>query len=233
MEPTLPLASGIPVHCAHHAIVSIHELKPHPSNPNKHPERQLVLYADAIRQNGWREAITISRRSGFMICGHGAAEAARRLGSSEVPVEYQDYASEQEELADLLAHNRLPELAQTDGEKLRTVLLSLGGVGSTAAHGYSPAAIADILEEVAPAPQYPITPRLNEAHRVLCIAVGNETDWAFLKSLVGVRCERSYKNASIGEGHVVLFERFIASIRENLHSLAPSRGDDQHASAAE
>lgn len=217
----VPMASGIPVHCAHHAIVSIHELKLHPRNPNKHPEKQLALYADAIRQNGWREALTISRRSGFVISGNGAAEAARRLGAAEVPVEYQDYASDQDELADLLAHNRLPELATRDGAKLGAILLELGGAASTLATGYSPSVIADLLSEVAPPPQYPITPRLNEAHRLLCVAVDNETDWAFLKNLAGVRTERSYKNASVGEGHVVLFERFIASLRENLHSLTP------------
>ncbi|MEQ1862879.1 MAG: hypothetical protein ABMA13_23405 [Chthoniobacteraceae bacterium] len=219
MEPTPPLASGIPVHCAHHAIVSIHELKPHPSNPNKHPERQLVLYAEAIRQNGWREAITISRRSGFIVSGNGAAEAARRLGAMEAPVEYQDYASEHEELADLLAHNRLPEMAVKDGAKLADILQQLGGAASVLATGYSPAVIAELLEQIAPPPQYPITPRLNETHRLLCIVVESETDWAFLRNLAGIRVERSYKNASVGEGHVVTFERFLDQLRANLDSL--------------
>lgn len=79
MEPAQPLASGIPVHCAHHEIVSIHGLKPHPANPNKHPERQLLLYAEAIRQHGWREAILISRLSDCIGSGPVAAEAARRI----------------------------------------------------------------------------------------------------------------------------------------------------------
>ena len=210
---SLPLASGVPVHCAHHEIVSIHELKPHLANPNKHPERQLALYSAAIRQHGWREAIRVSRRSGCIISGHGAVEAARRLPAEMVPVEFQDYATEEEELADMLAHNRLAELAQTDGEKLREILKQLGGVASNFITGYTPAAISDILAEVAPAPQYPITPRLNEAHRILCIATDNDTDWAFLKNLAGVRVERSYKNATIGEAHVISFSRFIEALR--------------------
>lgn len=156
MAVPLPLASGIPVHCAHHEIVSIHELKPHPSNPNTHPERQLALYAAAIRQAGWREAITVSRRSGFIVSGHGALEAARRIPADTAPVEYQDYASEQEELADLLAHNRLASLSQMDGALLKSVLLSLGGAGASLVTGYSAEAVAELLAEVAPAPQYPI-----------------------------------------------------------------------------
>jgi len=223
MESDLPFAAGIPVHCAHHALVSVHDLKPHPANPNTHPERQLVLYAEAIRRHGWRVAIRVSRRSGFIVSGTGAAEAARRIPSDTVPVEYHDYGSEHEELADMLAHNRLAELSVTDADLLKTALKELGGAGCDLPTGFTPAAIAELLAEVAPLPQLPITPRLNECHRLLCIAVDNETDWAFLKNLAGVRVSRSYKNASIGESHVVLFAAFLAALRENLGALTPPR----------
>jgi len=226
MESSIPLASGIPVHCAHHAVVSIHDLKPHPANPNKHPERQLVLYAAAIRQAGWREAVTVSKRSGFIVSGHGAVEAARRIPTDTVPVEYQDYATDEDELADLLAHNRLASLSATDGAKLNAVLVQLGGVGSPFAHGYSADAVAELLADIVPEPLYPIVARLNECHHLLCIPVDNETDWQFLKNLAGVRIERSYKNSTVGESHVVSFPRFLASLRENLHSIPPARRDD-------
>src|SRR4030095_13217382 len=110
----VPLASGIPVHCAHHSIAPLHELKPRPGNPNNHPESQIILYAAAIKARGWRESITVSRRSGFIVTGEGALLAARRLGVDSAPIEYQDFASEEEELADLVAHNRLPALSRTD-----------------------------------------------------------------------------------------------------------------------
>lgn len=215
-----PLAASIPVHCAHHAIVPIHELRPNPANPNRHPDRQLLVYAAAILQRGWREAVTVSNRSGFIVSGHGAVEAARRIPTDMVPVEYQDYESEEEELADLIAHNRLPELAATDGEKLADALLKLGGVGCDLVTGFSDADLAKIFAEAKPVPQYPVVAKLNEAHRMLCIAVDSETDWIFLKALAGVKVQRSYKNSTVGEGHVVLFPEFIASLRENLHSIA-------------
>ena len=101
----VPLASGVPVHCAHHAIVPLHELKARPDNCNVHPDSQLVLYAAAIKARGWREAITVSKRSGFIVSGAGALLAARKLGVDAAPVEFQDYATDEEELADLVAHN--------------------------------------------------------------------------------------------------------------------------------
>ena len=213
------MAAGIPVHCAFHALGSIHDLKAHPQNSNLHPENQLILYAAAIKARGWREAITVSNRSGFIVTGHGALLAARRLGVDVVPVEYQDYASEDEELADLLAHNRLPELSRTDRDLLKEVIqrLDVSGLAETA--GFTSDVVADLLATVAPEPQYPITARLNESYHLFCVAVDNETDWQYLKNLVGIRVERSYKNATIGEGHAMRFSEFIAALRANAPML--------------
>lgn len=219
--------STIPVHCAHHAIVSISDLKPNPANPNKHPAKQLDLYAAAIRAHGWRQSVTVSKLSGLVVRGHGALLAARLLGAGEVPVEYQDYASADEELADMLADNRLPHLAAIDHDLLKSALQDLTPAAVT---GYTPNEIADLLAELAPAAEYPITAKLNERHDYVLIVVDNETDWMFLKNLVGVRTERSFKNNVVGEGRVIPFQRFIESLRENLHSIPSARRDDHDAS---
>ncbi|MFR8057001.1 MAG: hypothetical protein ACLU45_01945 [Dialister invisus] len=42
-----------------------------------------------------------------------------------VPVEYQEYATEAEEYADLLADNRIAELAEMDNDKLSEILKDL------------------------------------------------------------------------------------------------------------
>ena len=65
------LASGIEVWCAHERLSPIEELKPNPRNPNKHPEEQLELLAKNIRYFGWRHCITVSKRSGCIVAGHG------------------------------------------------------------------------------------------------------------------------------------------------------------------
>jgi hypothetical protein len=209
-------------------MVPIGDLRPNPANPNKHPARQLELYAAAIRAHGWRESVTVSKRSGLVVRGHGALLAARLIGAGSIPVEFQEYASPEEELADLLADNRLADLATTDAELLKNALQILPPAAIT---GYSRTEIAELLAELAPPPEFPIAAKLNERHDYVVIAVDNETDWQFLKNLAGVRTERSFKNTTIGEGRVIRFPRFLESLRENLHSIPPARGDDIHAPA--
>ena len=47
-------ADGVPVFCAHDAIVPIKDLRPNPKNPNQHPPEQIKLLASIIRATGWR-----------------------------------------------------------------------------------------------------------------------------------------------------------------------------------
>lgn len=216
---SIPTASGIPVHCAHHAIVSIDSLIPLPGNPQKHPERQLQTYAEVIVLRGWRSCPIVSRLSGHVIAGNGAIEAARRIPVEICPVEYQDYKSEAEELADSLAHNHLPELAVTDEDLLKIALAKIHAADPSQITGYSAADLEELLAEVAPDPLLPICARLNEEHNFLVVYTGNVTDWQFLKNLAGVRLERSYKNSTIGEGRVVRFEDFIRNLRANVQSI--------------
>ena len=102
---------GISVFCAHDEIIPIEKAVPNPRNPNQHSIDQVKLLGNIIRANGWRAAITISKRSGFIVKGHGRRLAALHIKSGHVPVDYQEYASEAEEWADLIADNRLAELA--------------------------------------------------------------------------------------------------------------------------
>jgi len=82
-----------------------------PRNPNKHPQEQIKLLATIIRSQGWRAPITVSRQSGYVVRGHGRLAAAILLGTEVVPVDYQNYATEAEEWADLIADNRIAELS--------------------------------------------------------------------------------------------------------------------------
>src|SRR5262245_57004747 len=119
-------ASEIPIYCKFDKILQAESLKPNPRNPRKHPERQLDRYEAVIAGNGWRRAIVVSERSGYIVKGHGAYETARRRGW-DCPVEFQAYKSQAEETRDLLADNRLAELAQSDDARLRELLAELDG----------------------------------------------------------------------------------------------------------
>lgn len=115
-------------HCKYDELVDPNTLVDHPRNVNKHPRRQLdalsaVIWGpkraddtrDSSKALGWRHAIVVSKRSGFVTMGH----ARKTVGIEEgelVPVVYQDFESEAAERAMLRADNRLAELAEIDFE---------------------------------------------------------------------------------------------------------------------
>lgn len=111
-------ADNIPVFCSYDKIVKIENVKPNPANPNTHPEEQIKNLAQNIKSIGWRYPITISNQAGMIVKGHGRLMAAKYLGVKEVPVEYQNYSSEEEEMADLLFDNRIQELSEIDRKTL-------------------------------------------------------------------------------------------------------------------
>lgn len=113
------------VHCAYDAMVDTADLVPNPRNPNQHPQNQLILLSKIIAYQGWRAPITVSKRSGFVVRGHGRLLAAQILELDQCPVDYQDYDTDADEWADLIADNKLAELATPDFSKLADLLLEL------------------------------------------------------------------------------------------------------------
>lgn len=140
-------ADGVPVYCAHDAIVKVSELKPNPLNPNKHPDEQIQLLGRVIvEHNGWRAPITVSTRSGLIVKGHGRLQAARLEGLKAVPVDYQSYATEEAEYADLVADNRIAELAEIDRKMLADIFEKVDtGVLDVEATGYTEEEVENIV----------------------------------------------------------------------------------------
>lgn len=118
-------ADGVPVFCAHDAIVDAAKLVPNPKNPNTHPDAQIQALGRIIRQTGWRQPITVSKLSGFIVKGHGRLSAALLEGLKEVPVDYQNYTNAAEEYADLVADNRIAELAEIDNKLLADIFADI------------------------------------------------------------------------------------------------------------
>ena len=116
--------SDIKIHCKHSKLEDIANLVPHPHNPNKHPDKQIALLAKIIRHSGWRSPIVVSKRSGFIVSGHGRLEAAKLLNVQTVPIDEQAFKTEADEHAHLVADNRIAELAEMNDGRL-TELLSV------------------------------------------------------------------------------------------------------------
>lgn len=113
------------VYCAYDEMVKLGGLKPNPKNPNTHSQTQIEILGKIIKEQGWRQPIKVSKRSGYIVSGHGRYEAALFIGEDEVPVDYQDYDSEESEMADLLADNRIAELAEIDNTALAEIFKDL------------------------------------------------------------------------------------------------------------
>jgi len=137
----------IAVHCAHDKMVSISKLQPNPRNPNQHPPEQIALLAQIIKEQGWRAPISVSTRSGLIVRGHGRLAAATLLELRTVPIDYQDYFSDELEWADLLADNRIAELAEMDLDGVRDILRELdGAIADMDITGFEADAFSKIME---------------------------------------------------------------------------------------
>ena len=174
------LAGGVEVWCSHERLVPVAELKPNPRNPHAHPDEQLSLLAKNIRYFGWRHPITVSTRSGFIVAGHGRLMAARKLGLELAPVDFQSFASDDEELAVLVSDNRIAELAETDEDELKALIKELDGQIDLDLTGFDAVSIEELFPPEAqdednpvPAPpDDPVTRRgdvyLLGSHRLMC-----------------------------------------------------------------
>lgn len=190
-------ADGVPVFCAHDAIVDVAKLVPNPKNPNQHPDSQIQLLGRIIRRTGWRQPITVSKRSGFIVKGHGRLAAALLEGVKEAPVDYQNYTTEAEEYADLVADNRIAELAETDSKLLADILADIDtGEIPMELTGYTEDEVANLVTALSEAlhndltepDEIPDTPEPDQVitqkgdlwilgrHRVVCGDATNEKD---------------------------------------------------------
>lgn len=95
-------------------MVPIAELRPHPKNRNKHGEDQIERLSKLLEAHGQRAPIIVSKRSGFIVKGHGTILSIRKLGQEVAAIVYQDFESEEEEYQFLQADNAIASWAELD-----------------------------------------------------------------------------------------------------------------------
>ena len=197
------MAGNIPVYCAFDKIVPLEELKPNPKNPNRHPGDQVELLAKVIEAQGWRQPVKVSTRSGFIVSGHGRYEAAVLLGCP-VPVDFQDYPSEAEELADLLADNRIAELAEMDEKMLAEVFAVIDGSDLSAdIAGYTEDAVMALVDaidgDLEIVGDVPFTEVLREEHNYIVLYFDNEVDWLQAESVFAIETVKALSTRTDGK----------------------------------
>lgn len=95
-------------------LVKVSEIIENPKNANIHSIEQIKRLEEIIEFQGFRNPLVISNRTGFLIAGHGRLMAAKNLGMKELPVIYQDFESEAQEYAHLIADNEIARWAKLD-----------------------------------------------------------------------------------------------------------------------
>ena len=179
-KPKPPTASTIPVHCSYARLADVTSLIPNPRNPNKHSDKQVALLAKVIRHQGWRAPITISKRSGFIVTGHGRLAAALLLQVEQVPIDEQDFATEADEWAHLVADNRLAELADADSAMITELLGELdAGDLDMDLTGFDNESLEELMTAAAPPekPEVQFSEYLGEANNYIVLKFDNEMDW--------------------------------------------------------
>lgn len=107
-------------------FVNPKDLKPHPRNRNKHTKAQIERLAKIIQRSGMREPINVSKRAGYIVTGHCTTLACIEAGLEKVPVMYQDYETEKDEVLHMNADNEMARWASLEEDLLRDDVLELG-----------------------------------------------------------------------------------------------------------
>jgi len=202
--------SGVPVYCSHDAVVEISELRPNPDNPNSHPDEQIELLSEMIINNGWRDRITVSNRSGMIVKGHGRYMAAIRAGLRNAPVDYQDYKTEAEEIADLIGDNKISEFSIVDEDAAKRMLESLDSNFDLRLAGFDVDAIvdpgSDSDEKNDTKPEVVFSEELLLEHNYIILYFDNPMDWQVALDKFKLKKSKGLvpvKNPVVGIGRVV------------------------------
>jgi hypothetical protein len=114
--------------CSYSELLDINSPKiiPNPKNPNKHPPDQIERLSKVIEYQGQRHPLIISKRSGFLVVGHGRLEAIKKLGWKQIAVSYQDFETEAQEYSFVVSDNAIASWAELDLSAINTELIDLG-----------------------------------------------------------------------------------------------------------
>ena len=122
--------------------------------------------------------------------------AAKKLGVKIVPVDYQDFNSDADEIAVLVADNRLAELSETSEDDLKKILSELDGEIDIELTGFSETDVEQLMRDISDnSPLDEDVPEVSENpithfgdlfefgnHRLLC---GDSTDSEQVRKLMG------------------------------------------------
>lgn len=166
-------------------LADINELIPYARNARKHSKEQIAQIAASIKEFGFLSPIIIARDN-TILCGHGRFFAAQKLGLEKIPCIKEEYLTEAQRKAYILADNKLTLNSEWDEDLLAIELSDLQAEGfDVSLTGFSEKEISDLFAdgntEVAKDDCYDLTAALEKAsfvqrgdiwtvgkHRLMC-----------------------------------------------------------------
>ena len=100
-----------------HAEVDPNSLIPHEVNWREHPESQKQVFDGVLKEVGFAQSVTVSKRTGKILDGHMRVQMAVEQGWPAIPVEYVD-VDEREEAAIIATMNPMAALAERNRERI-------------------------------------------------------------------------------------------------------------------
>lgn len=208
------------IHCPHDELVKISKLKKHPKNRNSHPEAQIERLSKILAYQGFRYPVKVSKRSGYVVSGHGRILAAKALGWKEVPVSFQDYDSDEQEYSDAVSDNSIAAWSELDlsginndmadlGPDFDIDLLGIRGFVLEPAEKLEPQCDEDEVPEV----KHPISKKgdiwILGNHRLMCgdstvitdvekLKNGKEPEIMYTDPPYGVKLDQSWRDKALG-----------------------------------
>lgn len=107
-------------------LVDIDQLIPYVNNPRTHSQVQIAQIAASIKEFGFLAPIIISGDN-TILCGHGRYYASQKLRLKKIPCIKEEYLTEAQKKAYILADNKLTLNADWDEELLKLELEALEG----------------------------------------------------------------------------------------------------------
>jgi DNA modification methylase len=108
-------------------IKRLSDLKPHPKNPRRHPDKLIQKLAASIETYGFTSPVLIDA-DGRILAGHARCKAAEKMGLAEVPCITLPLSSAAAD-AYVIVDNKLSELSEWDEEILSGLIADIDAAG--------------------------------------------------------------------------------------------------------
>ena len=126
-------------------LMEIDKLIPYARNARTHSEVQIAQIAASIKEFGFLSPVIISKDN-TILCGHGRYYAAQKLGLEKIPCIQEEYLTEAQKRAYILADNKISQNAGWDEELLKIEIADLQGADfDVALTGFEDYEITDLF----------------------------------------------------------------------------------------